>query len=411
MLQFKKHGNHSFAILFLKVVKGYNANQVYDALKKIWHLYDLLKKGNLVDMTNCKVPSGGLSVLIGYGPETFKVPEIKKTIPRDFKEKQFLPAVVGNPILEGCGINYSKHISENVGASEHIAIQCVSETQLSTYRAIVETSQHLCGTDKDQSCLQLTKFYTGFQRDDSRSWIGFHDEVSNMKDATERKDAISINREANQLKPDDFWTENGTYMAFLRAEIDLDVWKRIGRKEQELIVGRDKRSGSPIMGIDRSGKPILVENYRRSILTEFYDPNFRDHPDYFKPSLISNKGKDKATKNSRALLSQSHIGRARHISNVCSKDPTSRRIYRQGFEFIDSLRNEKKPYRIGQNFISFQNDPKRLFFILTDPRWMGNTNFGGSPDLFGHNLLSVLSAGVFFVPAREKPFPGASIFL
>jgi hypothetical protein len=41
---------------------------------------------------------------------------------------------------------------------------------------------------------------------------------------------------------------------------------------------------------------------------------------------------------------------------------------------------------------------------------MGNANFGGSPDLFSDNLLSVLSVGMFFVPPKEKPFPEASIF-
>jgi hypothetical protein len=68
-----------------------------------------------------------------------------------------------------------------------------------------------------------------------------------------------------------------------------------------------------------------------------------------------------------------------------------------------------KSYRAGLNFISFQNDPNRLFFILTDPRWMGRANFGGSPELLRQNILSVISAGMFFVPSKEKPFPGASI--
>jgi hypothetical protein len=35
---------------------------------------------------------------------------------------------------------------------------------------------------------------------------------------------------------------------------------------------------------------------------------------------------------------------------------------------------------------------------------MGKTNFGGSPDLFGKNLLSILSAGMFFVPSKENLF-------
>jgi deferrochelatase/peroxidase EfeB len=410
MSEFKKHGNHSCAVLFLRVLKGNDAHKVADALKKIWDLYQLLKKGILVDILPGRVPGGEISVLIGFSSEIFKIPKVKRMIPRDFDGKQFLPAIPGNPILEGCGINYSKQLFENVGTSEHILIQIVSETQVAAYRTIVETWNHLTDADKDENCLQLTKFYTGFQRDDGRSWLGFHDEISNMKDVKERKDAIAINKESNRLIPDDFWTENGTYMAFLRTEIDLNVWNRLGRKDQEIIIGRDKRTGSPIIGIDKSGNPIVVQNYRRSRHTEFYNAKFHDHPDYYNISSVSDMNKVEDIRRSRALLSQSHIGRVRHVSNLSSKDPTSRRIYRQGFEFIDYLSNGRRPFRLGQNFISFQNDPKRLIFILTDPRWMGNTNFGGSPDLFSDNLLSVLSAGMFFVPPKEKPFPGASIF-
>lgn len=53
---------------------------------------------------------------------------------------------------------------------------------------------------------------------------------------------------------------------------------------------------------------------------------------------------------------------------------------------------------------------KSLFFILTGPRWMGNANFGGSPELILEDILSDISAGMFFVPVKEKPFLGASIF-
>jgi hypothetical protein len=49
---------------------------------------------------------------------------------------------------------------------------------------------------------------------------------------------------------------------------------------------------------------------------------------------------------------------------------------------------------------------------LTDPSWMGNTNFGSNSDLPGMDrLLSVHGAGVFFVPPDAKPFPGVSIFV
>jgi deferrochelatase/peroxidase EfeB len=67
--------------------------------------------------------------------------------------------------------------------------------------------------------------------------------------------------------------------------------------------------------------------------------------------------------------------------------------------------------RLGTNFISFQNDPSRLFFILTDPNWMGGSNFGGEYNKTEPaQLLTVFAAGVFYVPPYEKRFPGASIF-
>jgi hypothetical protein len=86
-------------------------------------------------------------------------------------------------------------------------------------------------------------------------------------------------------------------------------------------------------------------------------------------------------------------------------------MYRQEFDFVEYSTEEKKALRVGLNFISFKNDAKRLFFILADPRWMGKTNFGGPPGLLRQELISVTSASMFFVPAKEKPFPRASISL
>src|SRR4030095_9996279 len=409
MREFKRYGNYSYAILFLEIRKNSNAEHVVSALKKIWKTYELLKKGQIPDIGRCTVPTRGLSILIGYGPKVFNIPGIRKRIPKDFARTQFLPSVNGSPILDGCGINYSQQTCQDVDASEDIAIQFISPTQLGSYRAVVETWRHINNLTNEDQCLQFTRFFTGFQRDDGRSWLGFHDEVSNRKDKKERKEAIAINRTSNQLKPEDFWTEGGTYMAFLRTEIDLEAWDRIGRKDQELIIGRDKRTGSPIIGVDEEGEPMRVKGYDGADPAEFYDTTFHDHSDYLKSSKFKDV-KQIDIEKSRNVLIQSHIGRTRHISNLSSKDPTSRRIYRQGFEFIEPLSNERKPFRLGLNFISFQNDPRRLFFILIDPRWMGKSNFGGPNELFNNKILSVLFSAMFFVPRAQKPFPGYSIF-
>ena len=56
------------------------------------------------------------------------------------------------------------------------------------------------------------------------------------------------------------------------------------------------------------------------------------------------------TELSSEILNQSHIGRTRHFDQIESDDPVSRRIFRQGFEFIESADfSQEKSIRLGQN--------------------------------------------------------------
>ncbi len=179
--------NDCFALLFLQVSRN-SAYEVRKCIEGLWKMYNNLKIGYWYNLENCAFPPGGLTVLIAYGQRIFELSGITKKIPSDFKEKQFLPPKSGKPILPGSGIRYSDHIHDNVGISEHIAVQFISGTQLGTYRAVVETKKYLEKNKKQP--LRFSKFYTGFQRDDGRSWLGFHDEVSNMKNSNERLNAI-----------------------------------------------------------------------------------------------------------------------------------------------------------------------------------------------------------------------------
>jgi deferrochelatase/peroxidase EfeB len=407
--------NRTFAILFLRVAEGRTSIEIGKSLKNLWNMYKRLQKGKVAGLPNTLLPTGGLTVLVAYAPNIFKFPNIRKNLPNDLRGRQFLPpGDGGKPILNGAGLKYALDIHENVGISEHIVFQFISNTQLATYRAVVETMKHLDSTDPNNNrTLYLTKFYTGFQRDDSRSWLGFHDGVSNMKSAKEREDAIRVDIASNKLEHSDYWTRGGTYLAFLRIEIDLSIWERIDRKSQELIVGRNKLTGYPLIGVDRKGNPVSnqgSQTHQRSMMHH----KFEDHPDYFKKPVVTNQNLNSLdTEASIRILSQSHIGRTRHIDKIESKEVTSRRIFRQTFEFLEPVPgNTSKTLRTGLNFISFQNDPGRLFFILTDPNWMGNVSFGGNPNIKAiDKLFSVLAAGVFFVPRVGRPFPGANIFM
>jgi deferrochelatase/peroxidase EfeB len=292
---------------------------------------------------------------------------------------------------------YADDIRINL-ATEEIAVQLIAETQLAVNRAVVETwkaLQNMIDPETQTGPLLLTSFYMGFQRDDGRSWLDFHDGLSNMKSA-DREKAISI-------KPtpihEEQWTEGGTYLAFLRLGIDLGFWRKLNCQQQEILVGRDKLSGCPLASIDQDGKPVIIASCPitgTKDVSESANEQFRETPD------VSNQ-----------ILRQSHVHRAnKHVTPI--NDRNSLRIFRQGYEFLEST--ETTPgFRTGLNFVSFQDTPERLRRMLTQDGWLGRTNFGGDldnplPDM--NRLLTVRSAGVFLVPpvVEEEVFPGASIF-
>src|SRR5687767_11373572 len=113
------YNNNTFAILFLKIRKKSNIDQILQALEKLWKIYENLTKGIIEDLPHQRVPHGSLSVTLGYGQNIFKLNDIRKSIPRDFNNSQFLsPKKHGGYILEGSRLSYSKDIHENVGLNE-----------------------------------------------------------------------------------------------------------------------------------------------------------------------------------------------------------------------------------------------------------------------------------------------------
>ena len=109
----------------------------------------------------------------------------------------------------------------------------------------------------------------------------------------------------------------------------------------------------------------------------------------------------------------SHVQRANHHRAPVFK-PDSRRIYRQGFEFVEKA-NEVGRYRVGLNFVSFQDDPDRVLFILTQSDWLGNLAFGGHlQEQEGglDRLITARAAGTYYVPPARADlhFPGEDMF-
>ena len=385
-----------FAIVFLRVQAGAGTDKVKDVLLRLVFLYRELQAGHVPDLAPRTVPAGDLVFLIGYGPRMFSVQGVTKAIPEPLGTGRFPAAVAGAPILLGAGIRYAPNLTDNP-ADADIVVQFHASTPLAVTRAVVETWKVLFDVERatGTTALRISQSYSGFSREDGRSWIDFHDGLSNLR-SSERLKAIEIKRRA--LPHPDQWTEEGTYMVFLRLPLNLRTWRSAPRAAQEVIVGREKLGGCPLTGLDPSGGPIVAEGCPVNGTGEVFEPGNEDFREAQRPE---------------GPLTMSHIHRANHKrENVV--DPESRRIFRQGYEFFQGA-DAAGDMSVGLNFVSFQDHPARTTFMLKQPGWLGRTNFGGDPNNQppGFNeLLRVDAAGVFVVPPRDNhpDFPGAELF-
>lgn len=387
----------NFGIMFLRVSEGVNAVTVSKILTELWQIYQDLKQGIVQDLPGILVPPGNLNVSIGYGPNAFNILEVQKLQPLGLASRNRFRSVApngGNKLLRGGGLSYESGLTRNP-ATEEIMVQFLGDTPLVVNRPMIETWKFLrqnSDLETGTAALQITAFYTGFHREDRRSWIDFHDGISNPKKGEQREQIITI-KEANTSRIDS-WTRGGTYMTFMRLPVDLEIWNRLSRQEQELLIGRDKVTGCAFERIEENNAtPVTGCPFHNTIeVTQSGNESFREPPD----------GVDES-------LKKSHVQRANHHRQDFA-NPESLRIYRQGYEFAESVRNGIP--RVGLNFVSFQDTPARIIEMLTRPGWLGGVNFGGelgdSPQ-----LIQVAAAGIYLIPplTGTEPFPGAEIFL
>ena len=405
----EKRPRDSFAILFLKCEENTNAKQVGTALVQLWDKYRTLKNGSSYSSRGDYAPKlQNLSVLIGYGKNVFSLEGVKEECPKDFSEFGLLNPQNngGGSILENSELYFDRNVNHNHAAFDDIVLQFIGENEFATSQAVVESWRELLRINSSNPILHLTRFYTGFGRYDNRGWMGFHDGVSNMK-SEERKYAIPI--DSSKFNTRDKWTINGTYMMFMRIAIDLEGWWKLSVEEQEIIVGRDKEKGFPLVGVDVNGKPVKDKRITAVGATEVTDPGnemFREHPEYGNQRTLPQGVNDE-------VLNYSHIGAMRKINNLPSWRTESNRIFRQGFEFLEPIDIPPK-IRVGLNFVSFQNTPERVFNTLTSWTTYEKRSSESRKNLYlkFNEYLSIISAGLFFVPPMEEgtPFPGYSIF-
>lgn len=389
----------AFALMMLEPAREASASDIGHALEHLWPIIQRVKVGDIPDLPGHPVERSCVTVLLAYGFGIFDRPGVSRQMPERLKPAfRFVPPAAGGGgrLLFGGGLDYGDDVVDNP-AYDGIALQIIGPTELDVHQMVVEVAKALDIGPKLSSGLASIiprTYYRGFQRRDRRTWIDFHDGISNIKKGEDRERVIKIKSDAED------WTRGGTYLTYLRLAVDVAAWQGIPVSEQEILVGRTKLTGCPLTGIAEGGKPVAdaacpVAGSRE--VTGTGNADFREP----RPTNI-------------AAIAQSHVQRSNHEHKQDFSSADSLRIYRQGYDFLEPI-DCPPGYRAGLNFVSFMDTPRRLLRILTQESWLGRTNFGGDPDNQPPgmaSLLTVRAGGIFLVPpvVAAEPFPGASVF-
>ena len=381
----------AFGLLLIDIRNGTRVAEARAALASLWTMLAELRQGTVGDLrgrddeTAVSVDPGGLTVLLGYGARLWQNhgTHLPRLVGDDVRPR--LPQLRQGPNRPFRALHWVAAAEQRRGEAD-LVLQLVGKRSITVDRAVVETWKLI----QDETLpLDLVAFYRGFQRDDRRSWIDFHDGVNNMSSA-ERAAALVLRA------PDPPWLQGGTFMAFLRIRVDLVAWRKLSRPHQEIAVGRDKLSGWPLREIRTEGGALVP------VPAGTVAPRDDASPDEL--AAYRNPG------HQSDLLALSHIHRSNRNRGGPEQDANNG-LYRQGYEFLDVMPDGRLD--VGLNFVSFQRSAQRVTDILSDPGWQGDSNFGGPPPGGGDPqivLMELVAGGFYAVPPKADPFPGAALF-
>jgi deferrochelatase/peroxidase EfeB len=380
-----------YRLVLVDVVPGTTPASAAEAVGALLGMLGELAQGHVRELAGqpdaqaraSKEHFGDLQALLAYGRRFFDDAVHRPTL-TEAERPSHLSYLPGQPAAFP-SIPWAGEVGANRGEAD-FAIQLTGASESAVSCAAVEIWKLAAD---DRLPLEIVASYAGFGRRDGRGWLEFHDGVSNLP-SSQRLAAL-------EAQPDPDWMAGGTYMAFLRVAVDLALWRSLDREEQELIVGRDKLAGTALRAVDRSaGRACPVSAHPADAeLTAEELADWRDPPQTTDP-----------------LLEASHVHRSNQ-SRASSEAPGGLRMFRQGYEFLESL-GPAGPVA-GLNFVGFQSDLRALHHVLHLPNWFGDANFGGPVDRKDGDppspmLLTLLAGGLYAVPPRAEPFPGATLF-
>ena len=382
-----KRPGRCYRLLLLNAAANTTLGQLKEGIRTIWTKLHTLDDELSADLRPDRLwapskaplpPPPALTCLLGIGAALFDAyPSLERPTQLERLEDDApfpsLPSVAKADVQSG---------------EAHFVLQFIAESELAVSRAVAETWLLIRAK---RLRFEVTGLYAGFNREDRRSWLGFHDGINNIESKL-RRGAIEARADA-ATGENPAWMDGGTYMGYLRLALDLEMWNALSPQKQEHIVGRRKTNGCPILHIPRKGEDVGLSGCPKTVGPD--SEEYRDPPP--------------ASRNLDDLAQFTHVNRAnvnRHHDFIAADDRDNR-IFRQSYEFLEALPDGR--IRIGVNFVSFQRSLTCLTAILRNLGWLGDANFGDEKPQ-RRPLVSLIGGGLYAVPPMEQPFPGATVF-
>ncbi|AXT84060.1 deferrochelatase/peroxidase EfeB [Aeromicrobium sp. A1-2] len=295
----------------------------------------------------------GLTITVGFGRSLFVDDDGKV---RFGLEGQLPDRLKDLPLFSGDQLN------EAISGGD-LAIQaCANDPQVAVHavrnlvriafgRASVRYSQMGFGRTSSTSAAQVT----------ARNLFGFKDGTANIK-VEEKNDVSDFVWVHEEDGPE--WLVGGSYLVSRKIAMRVEIWDRESLEGQEVIFGRDKRSGGPLSGGD-----------------EFEEPDF------------DAKGEG----GELAIAEKSHVRLAHPDFNKGAK------LLRRGYNYVDGS-DGLGQLSAGLFFLAYQRDPQQ--FVQIQKSLAGQLNDGLN------EYIVHVSSGLFACPpgVGRKGFWGEGLF-
>jgi deferrochelatase/peroxidase EfeB len=211
-----------YAIAFFKADGSASAEGIDAALRALVECWRGLKEGVAPSLQEVRTPASDFDWLLGFGKKAFDIEGATKKLPRNLRPPLVFNSVDpagGGLAADGSGLRYAQTVASNV-ATEEFCAQFTGATPLSVARGIAESAmllEAMRDPTTGKAPLLMSAAFTGFNREDHRSWLGFHDGISNLISGDERKSVITI-RKAGLPQSDGRRNLHGVHAAGRRYE-------------------------------------------------------------------------------------------------------------------------------------------------------------------------------------------------